>query len=162
MALLDAKEYDPRPKQRLIRLIVAVVVLAILAVVAYFMFRYSSEKKVIENFFQAVEAKDFEKAYGIYNADPEWKQHPQKYNNYTYNQFVLDWGPSGDYGIITSHKIECAAEPKSSGFQPASGVIVVVRINNRADKTESFWVEKKEKSIGYPSPQKVYCGGSST
>jgi hypothetical protein len=162
MALLDAKEYDPRPRQRLMRLIGAAVVVAILAIVGWFIFRYKPEKDVINNFFQAIEAKNFEQAYGIYNADPDWKQHPQKYNNYTYNQFLLDWGPSGEYGAITSHKIECATEPKKRGFQSPSGVIVVVRINNRGDKTESFWVEKKSKTIGYPSPDKVYCGGSNT
>src|SRR5262252_6472681 len=140
MALLDAKEYDPRPRQRMIRLILVAVVVVIVGVVAWFIFRYKPEENVVDKFFQAIEAKNFEQAYGIYKADPDWKQHPEKYNVYPYNQFLLDWGPSGDYGIITSHKIECATEPKKKGFASPSGVIVVVRINDRGDRTESLWV----------------------
>lgn len=161
MALLDAKEYDPRPRQRLIRLILAAVVVVIVAVVAYFIFRYQPEKNVVNRFFEAIEAKDFEKAYAVYKADPDWKQHPQKYNDYSYNQFYLDWGPSGDYGIITSHHIDCAVEPQKRGFASPSGVIVVVRVNNRGDRTESLWVEKKSKTIN-ESPDKVICGGNTT
>jgi hypothetical protein len=161
MGLLDAKEYDPRPRQRAIRIILLAVVAIIVGLVSYFLFRYQPEKNVINAFFDAIQTKDFEKAYGIYQADRDWKQHPQKYGTYTYNQFYLDWGPQGDYGIITTHAVECAVEPKPAGFHPASGVIVVVRINNRADRTESLWVEKKSKVISLP-PEKVLCPGSNT
>lgn len=161
MALLDAKEYDPRPRQRMVRLILAAVVVVILAVVAYFVFRFQGQKNAINQFFAAIEAKDFEKAYGLYNADPDWKQHPQKYNNYTFNQFYLTWGPSGDYGAITSHKIECTVDPNKRGFRSPSGVVIVVRINNRGDRTESLWVEKKNNAISEP-PDKYLCPGSTT
>jgi len=51
MALMDAKEYDPRPAQKRRRIIAtAVVVVLALAVYLYFT-RYDSEKKVIDNFF---------------------------------------------------------------------------------------------------------------
>lgn len=161
MALLDAKEYDPRPRKRLIRIIVAVVIVGVVTVVAYFLFRYQPEKNVVNAMFDAIQAKDFEKAYGIYTADPDWKQHADRYKDYTFNQFYLDWGPQGDYGIITTHHIDCAVEPEKKGFQSPTGVIVVVRINNRADRTESLWVEKSTKTINV-SPDKVLCGGSGT
>ena len=111
MALMDAKEYDPRPAERR-RKIIATVVVAVIAVSVYlYLTRYNSEKKVINNFFQAIEQKDFDKAYGIYEGDPDWKQHPEKYANYTVNQFKLDWGPQSEYGVISSHRIDCALEP---------------------------------------------------
>src|SRR5262245_14245551 len=101
MALMDAKEYDPRPAQRP-RRIIATIVLVVVAVGVYlYLTRYDSEKKVIDKFFEALEQKDFDKAYGLYKGDPDWKQHPQKYVGYTVNQFTLDWGPSGEYGPIT-------------------------------------------------------------
>ena len=79
MALMDAKEYDPRPAERR-RKIIATVVVAVIAISVYlYLTRYDSEKKVINNFFQAIEQKDFDKAYGIYEGDPDWKQHPEKY-----------------------------------------------------------------------------------
>ena len=157
MALMDAKEYDPRPAQKR-RKIIATVVVVVLAVAVYlYLTRYDSEKKVINNFFSAIERKDFEAAYGIYYADADWKQHPEKYSSYTINQFKLDWGPSGEYGAITSHRVDCALEPPKKDFVSPSGVIVVVIINNRAE-TRSMWVEKKSKTVT-DSPMKVLCHG---
>jgi hypothetical protein len=157
MALMDAKEYDPRPAQKR-RKIIATVVVVVLAISVYlYLTRYDSEKKVINNFFRAIEQKDFDAAYGIYYADPNWKQHPEKYSAYTINQFKLDWGPSGEYGPITSHRVDCALEPPKKGFVPASGVIVVVIINNRQDP-RSMWVEKKSRTVT-DSPMKVLCHG---
>jgi hypothetical protein len=154
---MDAKEYDPRPAQKR-RKIIATVVVAVLAVAVYlYLTRYDSEKKVINKFFQAIEQKDYDAAYGIYYADPDWKQHPEKYTAYTINQFKLDWGPSGEYGTITSHKIDCALEPPKKDFVSPSGVIIVVIINNLHD-TRSMWVEKKSKTIT-DSPMKVLCHG---
>src|SRR5690242_9471088 len=103
MTLLDAKEYDPRPARQRWRLIVAVVVVAIVAAVLWYLFRFWPEEHAVDRFFQAIEAKNFEAAFGIYSADPEWKQHPDRYKTYGYNQFYIDWGPQGDYGTITSH-----------------------------------------------------------
>jgi hypothetical protein len=157
MALMDAKEYDPRPAQKR-RKIIATVVVAVLAVAVYlYLTRYDSEKKVINKFFQAIEQKDYDAAYGIYYADPDWKQHPEKYTAYTINQFKLDWGPSGEYGAITSHQIDCALEPPKKDFVSPSGVIIVVIINN-LHETRSMWVEKKSKTIT-DSPMKVLCHG---
>ena len=157
MALMDAKEYDPRPAQKR-RKIIATVVVVVLAVAVYlYLTRYDSEKKVINNFFSAIERKDFDAAYAVYYADPDWKQHPEKYSSYTINQFKLDWGPSGEYGAITSHQVDCALEPPKKDFVSPSGVIVVVIINNRAE-TRSMWVEKKSKTVT-DSPMKVLCHG---
>jgi hypothetical protein len=157
MALMDAKEYDPRPAQRRNRIIATAVVLVI-AIAAYlYLTRYDAEIKVINNFFHALERKDFDAAYGIYQGDPEWKQHPQKFGNYTVNQFTLDWGPSGEYGPITSHNVDCALAPPKKDFVTPSGVVVVVTINKRAEP-RSMWVEKKTRSIT-DSPVKVLCRG---
>jgi len=89
MALMDAKEYDPRPAEKRRKIIATVVVLVVAVSVYLYITRYDSEKKVINNFFQAIEQKDFDKAYGIYEGDPDWKQHPEKYANYSANQFKM-------------------------------------------------------------------------
>lgn len=145
MGLLDATEYDPEPARRRTRLLIIGGLSIVAIVILYFLFRYYPETRVVNNFFQAIEQKDFEKAYGIYNADPDWKQHPQQHE-YTYSQFYLDWGPGGEYGIISSHSIACLKEPHKSGFQPASGIIVAVTINKRPIR-RYLWVEKKTKEI---------------
>jgi hypothetical protein len=158
MALMDAKEYDPRPAERR-RKIIATVVVAVVAIAVYlYLTRYNSEKNVINNFFQAIEQKDFDKAYGIYEGDPNWKQHPEKYPNYSVSQFKLDWGPQSEYGVIASHRIDCALEPPKKDFASPSGVVIVVTINNRAEP-RSMWVEKKSKTIS-DSPVSVACHGA--
>jgi len=157
MALMDAKEYDPRPAQRRLRVIGALALVAVAVAVVLYLRRHHSETETIDHFFQALEQKDFEKAYGIYEADPDWKQHPNKYSAYTLGQFTLDWGPSGEYGPINSHHIDCALTPPKKGFASPTGVVVVVTINNRAEP-RSMWVEKKSLSIS-DSPIKVDCHG---
>lgn len=150
MGLLDAKEYDPRPAQRRWRLVAIAVVLVIVFLVLWFWpsgrFRYIREWGVANKFFAAIERKDFDAAYGLYNADSDWKQHPEKYNQYTLSQFTLDWGPSSDFGIIASHQVDCATEPPTKGFGSASGVILVVTLNRRTTPT-LLWVEKKSHTI---------------
>lgn len=158
MALMDAKEYDPRPAQRRNRIIATAVVVVLAVAVYLYLTRYDSEKKVINKFFQAIEQKDYDAAYGIYFADPDWKQHPEKYTAYTINQFKLDWGPQGEYGTITSHQIDCALEPPKKDFVSPSGVVIVVIINNRAEP-RSMWVEKKSKTVS-DSPVTVACHGA--
>jgi hypothetical protein len=158
MALMDAKEYDPRPAERR-RKIIATAVVAVVAISVYlYLTRYNSEKKVINNFFQAIEQKDFDQAYGIYEGNPNWKQHPEKYPNYSVSQFKLDWGPQSEYGVITNHRIDCALEPPKKDFASPTGVVIVVTINNRAEP-RSMWVEKKSNTIS-DSPVSVACHGA--
>lgn len=164
MTLMDAKEEDPKIIQRRKRLVRAAILVVVLGVfgclfwffpVIPFLYRYYSEERVVNKFFEAIESKDFDAAYGIYNADPDWKSHPEKYKDYTQNQFLLDWGPSGEYGVITSHEIDCVKEPDKKGFTSPSGVIIAVRVNNRTDDT-SMWVEKKSKTLT-TSPFPLLC-----
>ena len=60
---------------------------------------------------------------------------------YTFDQFKQDWGPSGDYGVITKAKIVVTKEY-------GSGVVIGVRVND-SPKTLFLWVEKKSKTVGY-------------
>jgi len=159
MTLLDAKEYDPKPARRRWQMLGAAVVILIVALILWRIYRFWPEEHAVQKFFQAVEAKNFERAYGLWNADPDWQRHPDQYKDYTYNQFVLDWGPQGEYGPITSHTVDCSLEEvsKKSGLGHGTGVIVVVIINQRRDPT-SLWVEKKTKSIT-TSPNPAVCHG---
>jgi len=157
MGLMDAEEYDPRPAQRRKRLIVIAALIVVLAGILWFFFRFWPYERVINKLFEAVERNDMQTAYGVYMADPDWQQHPDKYARYTFGQFSLDYGPSGDYGKITTHHVECSTNPPKRGDVTPTGVIVVVRINNRAEG-KSLWVEKKDKSI-HESPDTVLCHG---
>ena len=84
--------------------------------------------------------------------DPDWKQHPDRYARYTYNDFIKDWGPSGEWGIIKSHHVDGAAVPSGysgSPFATASGVVVVVTVNDRVADKAHIWVQKDDKTLGF-------------
>jgi hypothetical protein len=108
--------------------------------------RHWRQWSLANRFFGAIEHRDFEAAYGLYNGDSNWKQHPEKYKKYSFDQFTADWGPSSDLGAVSSHEIHCAIEPPKMGFASASGVVVVAEVNGRQDPT-LLWIEKKSETI---------------
>ncbi|MGH9513485.1 MAG: hypothetical protein ACRD2U_15245 [Terriglobales bacterium] len=146
MTLLDAREYDPsRDRRRRTIAITIIVVLAIITGLAWY-FHNWPEERIADQFFQALQNRNYEAAYGIYMHDPTWQQHPQKYAQYPYADFYRDWGPGGEWGLIKSYKIYGSATPKGGG----SGVIVEVIVNDRAEHAR-IWVERADKTIS-PSP----------
>jgi hypothetical protein len=144
MTLLDAKEYDPqKERKRRARIISAIVVLLLLGFLGWW-FRYWPEERVAEHFFDALQRQDYEAAYGVWMHDPQWKQHPERYPKYPYNEFYRDWGPGGEWGLIKSHKIYAVGSPPGGG----SGVVVDVTVNDRANRAR-VWVEKSDKTMSF-------------
>src|SRR3954463_14097024 len=116
MTLFEAKTLDPKVearKQLAKRVVIALVVLAIILAPALWFFRNWPEEHAVDKFLTALEKKDYKQAFALWNADPEWEQHVERYKEYPFGQFQLDWGPSGDYGEIKSHKIFGSADPRS-------------------------------------------------
>lgn len=146
MGLLDSTGEEPKSKLR--RWIVTGAIFALLmALGIWWIFRFHSEKKAVEQFLHAVIAEDMQKAYQI------WKPAA----SYTMKDFVEDWGPSGYYGPVKSYQIETAQQ--NSG---ASGVTIVVelspfetfpdkndKVKNYRNKEVRLWVESKDLSIGF-------------
>ena len=155
MTLLDAQEYDPRPARRRKQWLLTSALALLAALAFWFFFRNWPEEHAVNNFFAAVEQKNFETAYGLYQGDADWKQHQEKFGRYPFNQFYLDWGPAGEYGAITSHHVDCSIEPPRKDGHASSGVIVVVTINQRKE-SKSMWVDKKSKFIT-DSMQRAEC-----
>jgi hypothetical protein len=97
----------------------------------------------VDQFFDALQQKNYESAYSIWMNDAHWKQHPQKYKNYDFHEFYIDWGPGGDWGLINSHKVIGSVAPPNG-----SGVVVAVEVNGRTEKA-NIWVEKGEKTLTF-------------
>jgi len=144
MSLLDAPEYDPAPERRKRLLAAGALLLVAALALAGYRFRNWPEERVVDRFFAALQSKDYETAYGIWLADPEWKQHRDRNPNYLYADFYRDWGPGGEWGLIRNYRIEGSDNPPH-----ASGVVVEVVVNERATKAR-VWVEKKDKSLTFP------------
>jgi hypothetical protein len=151
MGLMDAEEYDPRPVQRRWRIACIAAGVVLVFVVVWFWpsgrFRYWHQWSIANQFFRAIEHKDFDAAYGLYNSDPHWKLHPEKYSGYPLSQFELDWGPSSELSIVQNHEVDCATEPPRKRFASASGVAVVVTVNHRKTSPTIMWVENKSDTI---------------
>jgi len=141
MTLLDAPGYDPT-KERRRKIVIGSIIVAVLVLAAVgWFYRNWPQEHVVDKFFDALQNHEYEKAYGLYFHDPNWRQHPQKYPQYPYNEFYQDWGPGGEWGLIKSHKIYGSATS-----QEGTGVIVEVIVNDRAEHARLF-VIKKDKTI---------------
>ncbi len=149
MTLLDAPRYNAE-RARIIRnsILITLGVVVLGAVLAVLFWDWPEQHRV-NNFFSLVQKGDLDKAYGAWNNDPDWRQHTDRYTGYTFADFQKDWGPSSDYGVIRSHKIEIT---KTVG----NGVVMGVDVNG--GKTPLFLrVDHRTKEIGF-SPVELYVG----
>ena len=157
MTLLDAPPFNER-RARTIR---AVSIAAVVLVCATFfgtilytldfpwqLWNWPSDHRV-NVFLSDVQSQNWNKAYGEWNNDPNWQQHPDRYKMYDIHSFMRDWGPQSDYGQIKSHKIVVAK-------RVGNGVVMGVDINGGS--TPIFLrVDDASKEIGF-SPIELYVG----
>jgi hypothetical protein len=143
MTIFEAKQYDPAKERRKRIIIVSGIVLVIVLAIFGWRFRHWPYEHRVNQFFDALQQKNYEGAYSIWMNDAHWKQHPQKYKNYDFHEFYIDWGPGGDWGLINSHKVIGSVAPPNG-----SGVVVAVEVNGRTEKA-NIWVEKGEKTLTF-------------
>ena len=127
MTLLDAPSFNAgRARKRRNIIILSLVALAIIGVFVWIFWNWPAEHRV-NRFFSALEQQQFEKAYGIWNNDPDWQKHPDKYKtpSYPYNKFLDDWSLNGEYGKITSHKILYATSSLGNS------TLMAIQVNGR-------------------------------
>lgn len=143
MTLLDAPSYNAARARRTRNLLIGLAVLLVAVGIFLYVFWDWPEEHRVNQFFAAVQAQDFPKAFAIWNNDPNWQQHPDKYlkAGYPYGRFLVDWSKSGEYGVITSHKILYAAT-----F--GNNVIMAVEVNGRKTPL-TLGVEHKTHVIGF-------------
>ncbi len=157
MTLIDAPAYDPSRDRRNRNILIAVGVLILLAIVlalggyvaghGWFFTNLPAEHRV-NDFFKALEAKDYAKAYGIYQNDPDWQQHPNKYS-YSLKRFTEDWTTDSPVNApITSHHVDISKTDGSGTF--GTGIIVAVRVNG--DHKVFMYVNKADGTMTWPAP----------
>jgi hypothetical protein len=146
MTLLDATAYDrTRARKRRILLISVLVFCGVISIAVFVCWNLPAEYRV-NRFFAAVEAKDFPKAFGIWNNDPDWQEHAQQYAtaDYPYGRFVLDWGGASEYGRIISHKI------LHSSSSYGNNTLLAVEINGRNTALLALAVKKSTHTMSFP------------
>ena len=161
MTLLNAPTYDERAEKTkkavTIGGIAAFFVLVIF-VLAGFLFGHGwgfsnlpAEHKV-NTFFNALEAKDYNRAFAIYTNDPDWQQHPDRHKNYPVGRFTEDWTTQSPAdGPILSHHVDISKTDGSGTF--GTGIIVAVRVSSAADKDKKLFMYyiRKDGTLTWPA-----------
>ncbi len=158
MSLMDAPAYDPardnRRRNIIVGAIVGIVLVGVIALAGYisghgWLFSNLGYEHRVNSFFDALQDKDYAKAYGIYYNDPEWQQHPQKYSGYPLARFTQDWtADSPINGPITWHHVDKSVAAGTGYF--GTGVIVAVRVNG--DHKVFMYVDRADKTMTWPAP----------
>lgn len=159
MTLLNAPTYDERRENRKTYALIGAGVLLLLAAVlgvggyllghGWFFSNLPAEHRV-NSFFVALEAKDYNKAYAIWMNDPEWQQHPKKYD-YTLKRFTEDWTTASDVGPIQNHHVDISKTDGTGAF--GTGIIVATRVNG--NHKLFMWYERKDGTLTYPAPHEL-------
>jgi hypothetical protein len=177
MTLLNAPAYDERRENLHRNLIIGTAVAIFLAIVlclagfmlghGWFFSNLPTEHRV-NTFFEALEVKDYAKAYGIYYNDPKWEQHPQQYSGYPLKRFTEDWTTDSPvHAPITSHHVDIS-KTDGSGLL-GTGIIVAVRVNlekgietppgeepNKRPGHKIFmYVTKSDGTMTWPAPHEL-------
>jgi hypothetical protein len=160
MDLMNAPVFDERKernkKNLLIGSLVLVVALILLTIGGYlaghgWLFLNLPTEHRVNNFFNALEAKDYPKAFGIYNNDPNWQQHPDKYKDYPLERFTEDWTTESPVKApITRHHVDLS---RTDGEGKSSGTIVAVSVNG--GHKLFMWVLKRDGTMTWPAGHEI-------
>lgn len=161
MSLMDAPAYDPtrdnRRRNLFIGLAITAFLLFVLTLAGYVMghgwlFSNLGYEHRVNNFFVALEARDYPKAYGLYYNDPDWQQHSAKYSDYPLSRFTDDWTTDSPIKApITSHHVDVSVTEGTGMF--GTGIIVAVKLNG---VKEIFMdVNRADKTMTWPAPHEI-------
>jgi hypothetical protein len=130
MSLMDAPQFDERSERRKMNLLIgiglAILLLLILTFAGYisghgWLFTNLGAERRVNEFFDALEAKDYQKAYDIY-------ENGHADSGYPLARFTEDWTTHSPINApITSHKVDISKTDGSGAF--GTGIIVAARVN---------------------------------
>jgi hypothetical protein len=158
MTLLNAPEFDEKKENQKRNILVGsgvtVAVLIVLAVAGFLMghgwlFMNLPVEHKVNTFLTALEAQDYNKAYGVFYNDPDWQQHPDKYKDYPLQRFTEDFTTESDWkGPITSFKVGCSK-------RDATGTAVASTINGTTNLTLKY--QRSDGTLSF-FPFELSCG----
>jgi hypothetical protein len=142
--------FEPPPPRNPWPLRIAAILAVVVLVGAFFywQFRFRAERRQVERFMDALVAGDYQGAYQIWGPS----------SDYTFRDFLEDWGETTPRGRIRSYEIVSVGEPtrevtvsggpvlKMGGN--SSGIVVVVRLNGTIEEVK-IWVERKDLTLSF-------------
>ncbi len=127
----NIKPLDQKWERRKKQIWIAIAVFIVLAPLCYYEFKNWPEEHAATKFLTALESGQYQEAYTLWHPAPSYKM----------ADFMQDWGDKSPFGKVTDFKI-------TKSHERGSGVIITVSINQ--GKEARIWVEKKDKSLGFP------------
>ncbi len=126
---------EPVPHPRRKRAVIILLAVIVIAAIGWWLFRFYPEKRVVKRFLDNVVAGDLRSAY------EQWKPGPE----YTFDDFMRDWGHGSDWGTIQSYQItEVKGKPEVVSF--------TIVVNGVETKPVEIWVQKKTKALSFAPP----------
>ena len=124
--------------------VITVVALAVIGGALYFNFHNYREEQQVKQFMSLLAGKDYKAAYALFGCTDA---KPCRY--YPFDKFMEDWGPTSGHSGFDSARI---TRSRSCG----SGVLLTVDYGS--NQQEKLWVERGDKSIGFPPVQGCPAG----
>jgi len=150
VGLLDG-DAGPIPSKLPRNFLLGAAAILLISLFLSLLLRFHTEKATARLFLSQVAAGDFQGAYRT------WKPA----SSYSYDDFLRDWGPNGEYGPVKSYDLISARSPSN-----ASGVVLTVAVssvspfpsagdaNSHNTKEIRLWVERRDQSISY-APEEI-------
>lgn len=110
-------------------------------------------RAVVNTFLDDVQKNDLAAAYTVWMHDPNWQQHQNPNDPYTFARFQQDWSsssPDNEYGAIKSHDIAAA---RMNG----NVLVVGIWINGLKSKPLFLAYDPHAKTLTF-SPVELYLG----
>jgi len=124
--------------------VIAVVALVVVSGALYFNFHNYREEQQVKQFMSLLAGKDYKAAYALFGCTDA---KPCRY--YPIDKFMEDWGPASGHSGFESARV---TRSRSCG----SGVLLTVDYGK--NQQEKLWVERGDKSIGFPPVQGCPAG----
>jgi len=124
--------------------VITVVALAVIGGALYFNFHNYREEQQVKQFMSLLAGKEYKAAYALFGCTDA---KPCRY--YPFDKFMEDWGPTSGHSGFDSARI---TRSRSCG----SGVLLTVDYGS--NQQEKLWVERGDKSIGFPPVQGCPAG----